>query len=88
MWLWCLSWVSRAEQPIDVAIEEMTKKVEKLKDTVMTKSTDMTLLQMQLQGSLSTQVQPTDMYMAYIRSGQRWPNGVRICFSVQARGLS
>jgi len=43
-------------EPLDVAIVEMTKKVKAVKLIVCHKRTDMKMLQMQLQGSLSLQV--------------------------------
>ena len=42
--------------PLDVAIEEMSKKVTQLRNTVQATRTDVKLLQMQLQGALSLQV--------------------------------
>jgi len=43
-------------EPLDVAVEEMSKKVTQLQGLVHASSPDMKLLQMQLQGALSLQV--------------------------------
>lgn len=53
-------------EPIDVAIEEMTKKVNTIRTIVVRKRTDMKMLQMQLQGSLSLQVNAGPMEYASV----------------------
>lgn len=58
--------------PIEVAIDEMSKKVAELRQLCSSAEVDMIKLQLKLQGSVSVQVRPYTLPFSYCRCFCPW----------------
>lgn len=71
--------------PIEVAIDEMSKKVTELRQLCASAEVDMIKLQLKLQGSVSVQVRPYTLPFSYFASFCLWKkyiNGILLLVSI------